>query len=93
MKSTIFDYGMNCEGVAKIGGKIFLIPGALIDEEVDAQILKEKPNYTIATLNKIIVPSANRVKPVCPYFSVCGGCDLQHMNYEEQLRTRMGFQF
>ena len=33
----------------------------------------------------------NRIKPRCPYFGTCGGCQLQDLPYEEQLemKTRM----
>lgn len=88
MKSKIFDYGMNGEGVAKIDGKVFLIENALIGEEVTFEILKDNQNYALGKANEIAVTSPNRVIPPCPYFYECGGCNLQHMNYEEQLKFK-----
>lgn len=85
METIIFDYGMNGEGVAKINDVITLIPHTLKDEKIDVEIVKEFGNYNTGKCKNILTESNNRIKPVCPYFSICGGCDLQHMNYAEQL--------
>lgn len=37
---------------------------------------------------EIITPSPNRVKPLCPVARQCGGCTLQCMTYEEQLKFK-----
>ena len=88
MEIKIFDYGMNGEGVGKIDGKIVLVDHALIDETVDIDIIEDNKNYCIGKLNSIITPSSNRQIPTCPYFYECGGCQLQHMNYLEQLKFK-----
>lgn len=88
MQTKIFDYGMNAEGVAKHEGKIILIKNALIDEDVDVEIVEEYQNYSIGKLKKVIVKSNQRVDVKCPYFYECGGCDLQHMSYQEQLKYK-----
>ncbi len=88
MKTKIFDYGMNGEGVGKIDGKIILIPNTLIDEEVEIEIEKDHTNYATATLKSIITESSNRQTPPCPYFNICGGCQLQHTKYDEQLKFK-----
>ena len=88
MQAEIFDYGMNGEGVAKIDGKIFLIDNALIGETVDIEIVEENSNYSLARAKNVLKPSNNRTNPPCPYFSECGGCDIQHLNYEEQLNFK-----
>lgn len=88
MQTNIFDYGMNGEGVGKIDNKITLVPYALNNETVDVSIIKSFNNYSEAELNSIIVESKNRQTPPCPYFYTCGGCDIQHMNYSEQLNFK-----
>ena len=88
METKIFDYGMNGEGVAKIDGKIALVENALIDEDVDIEIVEDNKNYALAKVNKIISESENRQAPPCPYFFECGGCDIQHMKYSEQLKFK-----
>lgn len=88
MQTKIFDYGMNGEGVAKIDGKIVLINSALIDEKLEFEIIEDKKNYSVGKIKKIISSNKNRQIPPCPYFNECGGCQLQHMNYEEQLKFK-----
>ena len=51
-------------------------------------MMKAKKNYGYAKLLKIITPSASRVEPLCPYAKQCGGCQIQMMSYEEQLRFK-----
>ena len=85
MENLIYDYGMNGEGVTKIDNVVTLVPFALKDETVDVEILKSFGNYNTAILKNIIKPSEKRVSSPCPFFEKCGGCDLQHMNYSEQL--------
>ncbi len=85
MKNLIYDYGMNGEGVTKIDNIVTLVPFALKNEVVNIEITKSFGNYNTAELKEIIKPSENRVMAPCPYFGKCGGCDLQHMNYSEQL--------
>lgn len=88
MVTTIIDYGMHGEGVAKVDGKVVLIPNALIDERVEIELDKDYKNYATAHIVKILDPSKIRVTPPCPYFNICGGCKLQHMAYDEQLKFK-----
>ena len=66
-------------GVTISPKKIF-IPYVIEDEEVEAELLLEKKDYSYATLTKIINPSPERVTPPCQYYTKCGGCNLQHMS-------------
>jgi tRNA/tmRNA/rRNA uracil-C5-methylase (TrmA/RlmC/RlmD family) len=36
----------------------------------------------------VITPSPERVEPPCQYFTRCGGCQYQHMDYATQLRVK-----
>ena len=88
MKTKILDYGMNGEGVAKIDGKVALITGALVDEVVEFEVVEDNKNYCVGKLEQIIETSKQRISPPCPYFSSCGGCDLQHMAVKEQAKFK-----
>ena len=37
---------------------------------------------------EILTPSEARVEPKCPVARQCGGCQLQAMSYEEQLKFK-----
>ena len=84
----IDNLGMNFEGVARKEGKVYFVPYALIGETVKADIKKDDSKFSICELKEIITPSSKRIQPMCPYFSVCGGCDIQHLNYNDQLNFK-----
>ena len=88
MLANITDYGMNGEGVAKIDNKVFLINNSLIGEQVEIEVVKDFGNYAIGKVSKIITKSPNRADLACANCNNCGGCCLQHMQYEEQLKFK-----
>lgn len=75
-------------GVARCDGKAVFIDGALPGEQVRFRYQKRKPRYDLGVTTEILVPSADRVQPPCPYFGVCGGCRLQHLAVAAQLRMK-----
>ena len=85
---TIEDVGMDGEGIAKVDGQVVFVPFALLDEEVEIQIINTKTKFAIGKIVNIIKQSEFRVVPKCPYFFKCGGCDIQHISYEDQLRFK-----
>lgn len=88
IECIIDDMGVYGEGITHVGGQTVFIPGAIRGERVSAKIVMAKPNLAHAVLTKIYLPSPYRVSPPCPYFKQCGGCSLQHVAYEEQLRLK-----
>ena len=69
-------------------GKAVFLPLVLSGEQVTATTVEEKPGFNRATLNELLLPSANRVEPGCPYFAACGGCHYQHTDYQNQLEIK-----
>ena len=70
-------------GIGKINEKVIFVPNTQIGEIVEIQIIKEKKKYLEGKVIKWIKKN-NRVEPLCPYYAECGGCDLQHISYENQ---------
>ena len=86
----IQDMGMNFEGIAKSDeGLTVFIKNAIIGERVIAKVEKITKTYAMASLQKIIQKSANRIKPVCMYYNECGGCDCQHIDYDKTLDIKL----
>ncbi len=75
-------------GLAKYGGKTLMIEYGLPQEVVDVEVLQEKKNYIIGRVRKVLKASEARRDAPCPYYEICGGCQLQHMEYAEQLRAK-----
>ncbi len=85
---TIENYGHEGEGVAKIQGFTVFIAGVLKGEVVKVKIIKVNKNYGVGKLLEVIEASEKRVEPVCGTYKRCGGCNLQHYSYEEQLNFK-----
>ena len=64
------------------------MPFALPNEVVKIKIINTKSSFYVAKLLKIIKPSEHRVNAPCSVFKKCGGCSLQHLNYEKQLEFK-----
>ncbi len=75
-------------GVAKVDGYPLFIQGALPDETAEVHVLKTLKNYGFAKVVEIITPSPDRIEATCAYFDQCGGCQIQHMTYEGQLKWK-----
>ncbi|MDO4997656.1 MAG: 23S rRNA (uracil(1939)-C(5))-methyltransferase RlmD [Neisseria sp.] len=71
-------------GIARIDGKTVFIQGAMPQETVQFQIVKQHKGFDEAIATKIIHASPFRRTPPCPHFGVCGGCALQHINDDVQ---------
>lgn len=77
--------------LGKLDGKIVLIENCLPDELVEARVIKVKKDYLEVKAEKILEPSPFRIEPRCKYFGLCGGCKLQDLEYQEQLRIKKNF--
>ena len=76
------------EGIGKVDGFTWFIKDAIIGDVVEAKVMKTKKSYGFARLIKVMEPSAYRVEPRCKVARQCGGCQLQAMDYREQLRYK-----
>ena len=85
---TIEDIGVGGEGIGKIDGYTLFVKDTVIGDVVEVKIMKAKKHYGYARLMKILTPSPNRITPPCPVARQCGGCQIQAMSYEEQLRFK-----
>lgn len=85
---TIEDMGEDGAGIGKTDGYIWFIKDALIGDVIQASVMKMKKNYGFARLVKILEPAPGRVEPRCPVARACGGCQLQELDYREQLRFK-----
>ncbi|HAJ94270.1 MAG TPA: 23S rRNA (uracil(1939)-C(5))-methyltransferase RlmD, partial [Synergistaceae bacterium] len=89
-KFKITEINNEGEGIVRLGDERFVVfvPDALPEEEVTCRIVQAKKNYATA---KVIVrhnDSPIRIKPLCPLFGKCGGCQLQHIDYASQLQLK-----
>ena len=79
------------DAVARHEGLAIFVPFAAPGERLRIRITERKRNYARGVIEEILAPSPARRAPPCSYFGECGGCQLQHLSYDEQLRAKSGF--
>lgn len=77
--------GINGEGIGFFKRLIVFVPGALPKEEVQVVVTKASEKFAEARMTKIKKASPDRQVPPCPVYEECGGCQLQHLQYNKQL--------
>ncbi len=81
--------GINGEGIGYFNKLAVFVPGAILKETVDCEIVEVKNTYAIARISEIVRVSTKRVAPPCKFFEQCGGCQLQHIDYKEQMKIKL----
>jgi len=72
-------------GIAHLDNKVIFVKNALPGEIVQVNIIREKKNYSEAVVRKYIRLSSDRIESICPYFELCGGCNLLFYPYAKTL--------
>jgi 23S rRNA (uracil1939-C5)-methyltransferase len=76
------------KGFARTPDGVVFIEGALPGEEVLCRYVDKKKDYSNAVVVEVLNSSEYRTEPICPYYGICGGCDLQHLAAEEQSKLK-----
>jgi 23S rRNA (uracil1939-C5)-methyltransferase len=87
-ETTIEGLSHEGRGICHHNGKIVFVFAALPGEVVKIQINKSTSKFAEASVIEVISPSADRIQPHCPHFGVCGGCSMQHVSSETQIRLK-----
>lgn len=86
---TIKRLGINGEGIGYYKRKAVFVPGAIPPEEVIVRITNVSDKYAEGEIVKFNIKAAKRVQPFCKHYATCGGCQLQHVAYDEQLLLKV----
>ena len=81
-------YGSAGEGVARLEGQAVFVKGALAGEVCQVQLLKVGKSAAWGRVTQVLTPVPGRQSPDCPRYPRCGGCQLRHMTYAEELRFK-----
>lgn len=76
------------EGIGKLDGYPFFIKDTIIGDQAQIRVTKVKKNYGYGRLEKVLTPSPFRVDAKCSFHRQCGGCQIQAMSYERQLKFK-----
>ncbi|MBN2105238.1 23S rRNA (uracil(1939)-C(5))-methyltransferase RlmD [bacterium] len=85
---TIDDLAFGARGVARQDGFVWFVEGGIPGQKVQAVIRRKRKHYGEARIHEIITPGPDQIEAPCPYFGVCGGCQLQHLKYEAQAESK-----
>lgn len=85
---TCENYTYDGMGVVKADGFPLFVKGLLVNEKALIGVTKLKKTYGYARIIELLDSSDARKVPACPIAKACGGCQLQHMSYDEQLRFK-----
>lgn len=75
-------------GVARVEGFVHFVPGSAPGDLAEIEPVVRKKRHGFSRLCRIVEPSPLRTDPFCPCFGECGGCQYQHIQYEEQKRIK-----
>lgn len=75
-------------GICFVDGKITFVENAIEDEIISIDIVKEKKKFNEARVSEYIKKSDRRVDAICPYYEKCGGCNLMHITYDDQVKFK-----
>lgn len=87
-RAEIIDFTAEGNGVARIEGMAVFVPRAAVGDQADIKILRVNKNMAFGRIERIIIPSRDRIEPACPVAGKCGGCCYQHISYEAELRAK-----
>jgi 23S rRNA (uracil1939-C5)-methyltransferase len=82
------------DGIGRLAdGKTAFVPRTAPDDLVELGNLREHKRFARARVRRVVEPSPKRVEPRCPHYVIdeCGGCQLQHLDYQAQLSARQSF--
>ncbi len=84
----INDISESGEGVGRVGNQVVFVPDTVTGDRISARLVNVKRHYANGKLLEILTESPHRVRPSCIVADKCGGCQLQHIDYDYQLAAK-----
>jgi 23S rRNA (uracil1939-C5)-methyltransferase len=85
---TIDSLADDGRGLGRLNNKVVFVEGGLPAETVKAYLVRRHKRFDEAKLVEVLIPSIERVEPLCSVYEACGGCQLQHLAYSSQLKYK-----
>jgi len=88
LEVEIVSYGSEGQGVARYNNFVIFVPMAIVGEIVKIHIIKVTKSYAVGKIVEIIKESKYRCNAECSVNGKCGGCSLQHIEYQQTLEIK-----
>lgn len=75
-------------GIGRIDNKVIFTPFTAPGDVAEVTITEDKKDFSIAKLVSLKQASEIRTSPPCPVYTICGGCQMQHIEYANQVRLK-----
>ncbi len=76
----IHDIAYGGDGVGRLpDGMTVFVPFAALGDHLKVKLYQVKKRFARGGIQEILAPSPHRIKPRCPLFQRCGGCQYQHL--------------
>ncbi len=75
-------------GIARADGKTQFVDGALPGETVMAKMVSTRSRFDELRTTEVLEAAPDRQQPPCEFADLCGGCSLQHMSADAQIRFK-----
>ena len=75
-------------GIARAEGKTQFVDGALPGETVMAKMVGSRSRFDELRTLEVLEAAPERQQPPCEFADLCGGCSLQHMSPDAQIRFK-----
>jgi len=85
---VVEDLAYGGRGIARQDGLVWFIDGAIPGQKVRVRIRKKRKTYIESYVVELLEPSPRQIDAPCPYFGICGGCQLQNMPYHDQCNVK-----
>ena len=69
-------------------GVVVFVRGAVPGDVASVFLYKKRKSYFEGRVEKLLVPSPDRISAKCDHFGTCGGCQWQHLSYTAQLKHK-----
>ena len=77
-------WGRLGEALAQHDDLPIFVFGGIDGEEVEVEVVRRHRRYLAARVVHVLEPSPHRIKPPCPHFGACTGCQWQHISEQHQ---------
>ncbi len=88
IQMTLDDMAFEGAALGRADGQVVFADYGIPTEEVIVKIESSRRQFLDGRVIEVLSPAPSRVDPPCPYFGRCGGCQWQHIEYDEQVRLK-----